>query len=303
MAGSVVNYELDDKETQMENISNDKESLKLQFNNQKHINPTMLESNNEAKPTESIKQDSIKETSISTESNKLESKKPNDTKNKDNIKLDSSGDEIIWELKHKKSLSFFYSWLVRYIVFFGGIYCIIIGIQKYLSRDDNSLSITIALLVLVVMWFVVSPLAMYKTLNIKSIFLTNKNLIIQRYIGDKIVLPLGSFYVKITSPSWLAALSLCSLIEVIRFPDISKYWLELVEWNIENLDKLFEILKPHITEFLYNLNDEEYKQLKILVNMFLTKDFHTNLYKNKSGQFDIDKIDKLREERNVKSNL
>ncbi|STQ91993.1 hypothetical protein [Helicobacter fennelliae] len=297
----------------MEHIGNDRETIKLQSNNQKHINPTMLESNNEIKPTESIKRDSIKQTSINIESTKLdssilesnylESKKPNDTKNKDNIKLDSSGDEIIWELKHKKSLSFFYSWLVRYIVFFGGIYCIIIGIQKYLSRDDNSLSITIALLVLVVMWFVVSPLAMYKTLNIKSIFLTNKNLIIQRYIGDKIVLPLGSFYVKITSPSWLAALSLCSLIEVIRFPDISKYWLELVEWNIENLDKLFEILKPHITEFLYNLNDEEYKQLKILVNMFLTKDFHTNLYKNKSGQFDIDKIDKLREERNVKSNL
>ena len=139
--------------------------MSRESNNQEHINPTMLESNNETKPTESIKLDSIKETSINTESSKLESKKPNDTKNKDNIKLDSNGNEILWELKHKKSLSFFYSWFVRYIVFFGGIYCIIIGIQKYLSRDDNSLSITIALLVLVVMWFVVSPLAMYKTLN------------------------------------------------------------------------------------------------------------------------------------------
>lgn len=73
--------------------------MSRESNNQKHINPTMLESNNETKPTESIKRDSIQETSISTESNKLESKKPNDTKNKDNIKLDSNGDEIIWESK------------------------------------------------------------------------------------------------------------------------------------------------------------------------------------------------------------
>lgn len=42
MAGSVVNYEIDDKETQMEHRSNDRESIKLQSNNQKHINPTML---------------------------------------------------------------------------------------------------------------------------------------------------------------------------------------------------------------------------------------------------------------------
>ncbi|MCI5785978.1 MAG: hypothetical protein MR025_00785, partial [Helicobacter trogontum] len=78
--------------------------MSRESNNQKHINPTMLESNDETKPTESIKRDSMQETSISTESstlksNYLESKKPNDTKNKDNIKQDSSGDEIIWESK------------------------------------------------------------------------------------------------------------------------------------------------------------------------------------------------------------
>lgn len=69
MAGSVVNYEIDDKETQMEHRSNDREII----NNQKHINPTMLKSNNETKPTESIKRDSIQETSINTESSKLKS--------------------------------------------------------------------------------------------------------------------------------------------------------------------------------------------------------------------------------------
>ncbi|TLD82992.1 hypothetical protein LS81_006520, partial [Helicobacter trogontum] len=57
----------------MEHISNDRETIKLQSNNQENINPTMLESNNETKPTESIKRDSIKQTSINIESTKLES--------------------------------------------------------------------------------------------------------------------------------------------------------------------------------------------------------------------------------------
>lgn len=115
------------------------------------------------------------------------------------------------------------------------------------------------------------------------------------------MLPLGSFYVKITSPSWLAALSLCSLIEVIRFPDISKYWLELVEWNIEDLDKLFENLKPHITEFVYTLNDDEY-EASMFEMSYSFHNIHSILYKN-NKQFDMNEIEKLREERNVKSNL
>lgn len=132
VAGSVVNYEIDDKETQMENISNDRETIKLQSNNQKHINPTMLKSNNETKPTESIKRDSIQETSINTESNKLESKKPNDTKNKDNIKLDSHGDEIMYEVRHRLGISD----TIQYIIMFMfGIALVYVGIRGFVLAD------------------------------------------------------------------------------------------------------------------------------------------------------------------------
>ncbi|TLD94657.1 hypothetical protein LS80_009865, partial [Helicobacter trogontum] len=84
----------------------------------------MLKSNNETKPTESIKRDSIQQTSISTESTKLESstlksnylesKKPTDTKNKDNIKLDSNGDEIVYEVRHRLGISD----TIQYIIMF-----------------------------------------------------------------------------------------------------------------------------------------------------------------------------------------
>ncbi|WP_395148422.1 hypothetical protein [uncultured Helicobacter sp.] len=112
----------------MEHRNNDRETIKLQSNNQKHINPTMLKSNNETKPTESIKQDSIQETSINTESSKLESKKPTDTKNKDNIKLDSNGDEIMYEVRHRLGIQD----TIQYIIMFMfGIALVYVGIRGF----------------------------------------------------------------------------------------------------------------------------------------------------------------------------
>ena len=64
----------------------------------------------------------------------MSEKQLNNTESK---KLDSNSDEIIWELEHKKTLGFFYSWFARCVFFFGGIYYIVIGTQKYLSRDDR----------------------------------------------------------------------------------------------------------------------------------------------------------------------
>ncbi|WP_233714195.1 hypothetical protein [Helicobacter trogontum] len=111
--------------------------MSRESNNQKHINPTMLETNNETKPTESIKRDSMQETSISTESstlksNYLESKKPNDTKNKDNIKLDSHGDEIVYEVRHRLGISD----TIQYIIMFMfGIALVYVGIRGFVLAD------------------------------------------------------------------------------------------------------------------------------------------------------------------------
>ncbi|MCI7711197.1 MAG: hypothetical protein MSL80_06085 [Helicobacter sp.] len=126
----------------MENIGNDKESLKLQSNNQKHINPTMLKSNNETKPTESIKRDSMQETSINTESNKPESKKPNDTKNKDNIKPDSHGNEIVYEVRHRLGIQD----TIQYIIMFMfGIMIVYAGIKAFVLQKIDIVIISMLL--------------------------------------------------------------------------------------------------------------------------------------------------------------
>lgn len=79
----------------------------------------------------------MQETSISTESstlksNYLESKKPTDTKNKDNIKLDSNGDEIVYEVRHRLGISD----TIQYIIMFMfGIALVYVGIRGFVLAD------------------------------------------------------------------------------------------------------------------------------------------------------------------------
>ncbi|TLD81335.1 hypothetical protein [Helicobacter trogontum] len=114
--------------------------MSRESNNQENINPTMLKYNNEAKPTESIKRDSIKETSISTESNKLESKKPTDTKNKDSIKLDSNGDEIVYEIWHNPN---WWDYFLMSVFFMFGVAVAYSGTEAFLlNKIENSLFVT-----------------------------------------------------------------------------------------------------------------------------------------------------------------
>ena len=127
---------------------------------QENINPTILETNNTRKPTESIKLDSIQQTSINAESTKLESstlksnylesKRPNDTKNnetktKDNIKLDSNGDEIVYEVKYK--LSLWDCFMFNMMLFFGVI-MIYGGIRDFLlaNKMDGVMFVMLSIL-------------------------------------------------------------------------------------------------------------------------------------------------------------
>ncbi len=258
------------------------ENKAKQMNNQDCKN---LESN--ISPKE-VNQESKKQESKNTES-QIDSKGTT-------IKLDSNDDEIIWELKHKKTLYFFWSWFARYILFFSGIYYIIITTQKYLSKDDNGLLISVILLFCLILWFLVSPLLIYKTLNARKILIKNNNLILQKYIGKDINLPLGAFFIHITFPAASAGLLTCGDVQIIDFHGNYIYHLQLIEDNIENLNQLYDILNPYINDFLCSLDKDNYhKAYNILLP--ITQDFHSNLYKKKNKQFNLDKIEKLRKEK------
>ncbi|WP_158658981.1 hypothetical protein [Helicobacter trogontum] len=266
MAGSVVNYELDDKETQMEHRNNDRETIKLQSNNQKHINPTMLESNNEAKPTESIKRDSIQETSISTES-----KKPTDTKNKDNIKLDSNGDEIVWQIQYDiPIITNIISWGLRIGWVTLLCYFFSLGLMKYMEQYEQyskmewykqAVIIGLGIVFAILIWNLL--IVILQTLNLKTIYATNNNLIIQKYFGKNVVLSLGSFYVVFKT----LYRAFETEYAIIRTFDGSTSFIFGIAKNhknfrahgIKNIEELERILKPKIEKYLITL-EERYFQ-------------------------------------------
>ena len=94
-------------------------------------------SNNIAKDTESTKLDSTRESIV--EPSKPESKK--DSKNKDEVRLDSNGDEIMYEAKHNPS---WWDYFLMSVFFMFGIIIVYDGIESFLSNEiDRSLFITL----------------------------------------------------------------------------------------------------------------------------------------------------------------
>ena len=83
--------------------------------------------------------DNNKNEAMHTESNKLESKK--DSKNKDKVRFDENGDEIMYEARHNLT------WLdciIYYIIFLFGILITYGGIRDFLSNEiARSLFITL----------------------------------------------------------------------------------------------------------------------------------------------------------------
>lgn len=206
-------------------------------------------------------------------------------------------DEIIWELKHKKTFVFFWSWIARIGYLIVGIWFIVIALEKYLNKNDNSWLVSIILVVLIALWFLQSPLMLYKTLNLKKMFIRNNNLILQKYIGKDIKIALGSFYIGIKSYAWLSGLLVCDNVSIVDLSGKVIYDLELIEDNIENLDKFYDILKPFITDFLLSLDKENYHNIYNVL-LPLTRDFNSNFYQNKN-QIDLDKIEKLRKDKKI----
>ena len=230
--------------------------MSRESNNQKHINPTMLESNNESKPTESIKRDSIQETSISTESNKLESKKPNDTKNKDNIKLDSNGDEIIWESKKSKIGLILYCGIRIIATLFISYFAI-----PKIHTADNSFGKFLAIAIFILFYLLIIK-NVFSAFNYKGLYFTKDKMVVTYHFTKDIILQFGSFYAyySISANSPFVALS-SDYAFVTWNRDIVFYIPDILIGNIDIgpfFEKIYELMKPHLTEYMLNLSDEEY---------------------------------------------
>ena len=208
-----------------------------------------------------------------------------ESKMQENIKLDSNGDEIVWELETRKNLFF---WLWSWITKIGLITFCVCFIFMYLSFTKWSDFIILFVLVGVILYVSITS---YTTLNLKSMYATKNNFYIKKYFGESISLPLGSFYIALRLGDYsFQTLAFITRLSIILFINNErKYYCELSIVK-DNFDILEKILKQHTESYLMSLDQKDY------ATIFIPNIKH-DINRGYTAKIDFDKIDKLRKEK------
>ena len=128
-------------ESQSNSLINENLRENRESKNQENINTAILESTNKTTHLESKKLDSIKETTIHTESSKLKSKR--DSKNNNEVRFDSHGDEIVYEVRHKIGIKDTIQYIIMFML---GIITAYAGIEGFVLERINIVLFTISML-------------------------------------------------------------------------------------------------------------------------------------------------------------
>ncbi|MCW1331718.1 hypothetical protein OLP47_02480 [Campylobacter jejuni] len=104
----------------------------------------------------------------------------------------------------------------------------------------------------------------YKAANIKRIYITKEKLVIEYYIKNDLVFPLGTFFVYYRHVSF--GLTPGDIV-IYTFGDKAKEYLEpgLFSDGDDPTKGCFErinaIIKPHVMPYLLSLSDEEFEKI------------------------------------------
>ncbi|EAI4692014.1 hypothetical protein MMU55_001823 [Campylobacter jejuni] len=179
------------------------------------------------------------------------------TNNNTEIKEQDTQDEIIWEGK-KDIPSFLLYWI---------IYIVLLCFMLYLlpRAFDNTKDFK---WFMVFIMFLVTVYALaqeiYKTANIKRIYITKEKLVIEYYIKNDLVFPLGTFFVYYRHVSFVLT---PGDIVIYTFGDKVKEYLEPGLFSDGDdptkgcCEKINAIIKPHVMPYLLSLSDEEFEKI------------------------------------------
>ncbi|HFU2807433.1 TPA: hypothetical protein ACH5NL_000771 [Campylobacter coli] len=104
----------------------------------------------------------------------------------------------------------------------------------------------------------------YKAANIKRIYITKEKLVIEYYIKNDLVFPLGTFFIYYRQISYSPS---PGHIVIHTFGDKAKEYLEpgLFSDGDDPTKGCFErinaIIKPHVMPYLLSLSDEEFEKI------------------------------------------
>ena len=199
-------------------------------------------------------------------------------------KLDSNGEEIIWELKFKRNpILWIWSWIVRLGLIIFCIYVIDLFLRRPMGLKDF---IVVVAMLGIIVWFIIS---VYKTINLKHIYATKNNLVINRYVGNDTFLPLGTFYITIIlgDYSFHSIFAFLTRINIKTFDnDASKCYFEIA-YIKDNFNELENIRKSYIESYLLTLKTENLKTIQNIISPSIKRGY--------TAFIDFDKIDSLRE--------
>ncbi|WP_334086134.1 DUF4229 domain-containing protein [Helicobacter typhlonius] len=203
--------------------------------------------------------------------------KGNKNPNIESKKVDSKGDEIVWELELKiNPILWIWSYIARLGLIIFCIYVIYLFAGRLAGLRDF---VIMAIMFGVIVWFIVST---YKTINLKHIYATNDNLVIEHYIGNNTFLPLGDY-------SFHSIFAFLTRIHIKTFADdVSKCYFEIACIK-DNFNELENMRKSHIESYLSTLKKENLKTIQNILS--------PNIKRGYTQSIDFDKIEKLRKEK------
>ncbi|EKJ5775103.1 hypothetical protein PJP90_001943 [Campylobacter coli] len=197
------------------------------------------------------------------------------TNNNTEIKEQDTQNEIIWE--RKKHIGFLLFWITN-IVFL----CFALYLFPRLFNPNKEIDYK---------WFVVFFMFLliiyglaeniYKMANIKRIYVTKEKLVIEYYIKNDLIFPLGTFFIYYRSTRLADAFHPGKIVIYI-FKDKAKEHCEFNFFSYGDKSENFfirvnAIIKPHVMPYLLSLSDKEFE--KIISKMTDRNEINTTFLK------------------------
>ncbi len=177
--------------------------------------------------------------------------------NNTEIKEQDTQDEIIWE--GKKDIPSFLLYWITYIV----LLCLMLYLlPRAFDNTKNYKWFIVFVIFLFGLYILVKNI--YQMANIKRIYVTKEKLVVEYYIKNDLVFPLGTFFVYYRHVSF--ALTPGDIV-IYTFGDKVKEYLEpgLFSDGDDPTKGCFErinaIIKPHVMPYLLSLSDEEFEKI------------------------------------------
>ncbi|MBZ7965000.1 hypothetical protein [Campylobacter sp. 2457A] len=177
------------------------------------------------------------------------------------IKEQDTQDEIIFEEK-KYIPSFLY-----YGIVYTGFLCFFLYLSPRLFDKEINYKWFIGFIVYLYFLYMCISL-IYKAANFKKIYITKEKLVIEFYLRNDLIFPLGAFFVYSYEPSR----ALLGDIVIQTFKGKRYHIKNLIKHEIEPKNNFFArvnvIIKPYVMPYLLSLSDEEFEKTISFVTGF-----------------------------------